>query len=181
MSSGDIRVAAEADAQAIQGIYAPMVEHTATSFEEVPPTVGEMAQRINNTLAMYPYLVAERDSHVQGFAFAGPHRPRAAYRWSVDVSLYIAPSAQRSGIGRQLYTELLHILEAQGFHAAYATIALPNPGSLGLHQAMGFILVGTSPEVGFKLGQWRDVSYWRRALNAATPPKRIIPFAEFPL
>ncbi|MHA6575789.1 arsinothricin resistance N-acetyltransferase ArsN1 family B [Pseudomonas yamanorum] len=176
----NVRVAVAADAPAIQAIYAPMVERTAISFEQEAPSIEEMAQRITATLDLYPYLVAERDGQVVGYAYASPHRAREAYRWSVDVTVYIDPAAHRNGIGRALYEQLLPLLVRHGYHAAYAGIALPNAGSVGLHEALGFTHIGTYPEVGFKHGQWHDVGYWRKALDGSTPPRSIIPFSELP-
>jgi len=176
--TGTIRVAVAADAPAIQAIYAPMVEHTAISFEQEVPTVEEIAQRIAATLHTYPYLVAERDGQILGYAYASQHRVREAYRWSVDVTVYIDPAAQRNGVGRALYQRLLPLLERQGYHAAYAGIALPNAGSVGLHEALGFTHIGTYPEVGFKQDKWHDVGYWRRVLDRTTPPRSIIPFSN---
>lgn len=124
--TGTIRVAAPSDASQIQRIYAPMVTGTAISFELEPPTAPEMAKRIEATLATYPYLVAGHPGQVLGYAYASQHRAREAYQWSVDVTVYIAPHAHRNGIGRALYGRLLPLLEGQGFHAAYAGIALPN-------------------------------------------------------
>ncbi|MDF2643037.1 MAG: phosphinothricin N-acetyltransferase [Pseudomonas sp.] len=157
----EIRQARPEDASAIQAIYAPIVTGTAISFEEVPPTVEEMQHRIATTLQTYPYLVAVRDGHVVGYAYASQHRARAAYRWAVDVTVYIAESERRAGIGQRLYAKLLPILARQGFNAAYAGIALPNVGSVSLHERLGFSHIGTFPQVGFKLGQWHDVGYWR--------------------
>ena len=133
MTTLSIRLATVADAATVQAIYAPVVEHTAISFEEVPPSVTDMANRIEETLQSYPYLVAERDGVVVGYAYASQHRTRAVYRSSVDVTVYIARYAQRSGIGRDLYTRLLAELKSRSFHAAFAGIALPNPGSVALH------------------------------------------------
>ena len=174
----NVRVATPADASAIQAIYAPMVLDTVISFELIPPTVSEMAERIAATLPIYPYLVAELDGRAVGYAYASQHRAREAYRWSVDVTVYIDPAVHRKGIGRALYQRLLPLLEKQGFHAAYAGIALPNAGSIGIHEALGFTHIGTYPEVGFKHGQWRSVGYWRKPLRAMTPPKEITPFSE---
>lgn len=174
----NIRTATIADARAIQAIYAPMVCDTAISFELVPPTIDEMAGRIEATLLTYPYLVAEVDGEVVGYAYASQHRSREAYQWSVDVTVYVSPTAHRQGIGRAMYQKLLPILERQGFHAAYAGIALPNPASVGLHQALGFSHIGTYPEVGFKHGQWHSVGYWRKALGGPTPPTEIIPYSS---
>lgn len=160
-----IRSAATADAAAMQAIYAPIVETTAISFEEVPPTVEEMAERVETTLRSYPYLVAENGGRVVGFAYASQHRARAAYRRSVDVTVYVAEHARGAGVGRALYGDLLPMLAKSGFHAAFGGIALPNPGSVALHEAMGFEHVGVYREVGFKLGRWHDVGWWQRLLT----------------
>lgn len=176
-ATSSIRIAATSDAAAIQAIYAPIVERTAISFELEPPSVEEMAQRIASTLPTYPYLVAERNGQVLGYAYASQHRAREAYRWSVDVTVYVAPHAHRNGIGRALYECLLPILQKQGFHAAYAGIAQPNVGSVGLHESLGFRHIGTYPEVGFKHDKWHDVGYWRKALDESTPPTPLIAFS----
>lgn len=177
-SNTTVRTAEISDAAAIQAIYAPMIERTAISFELEPPSVEEMAKRIESTLPTYPYLVAERDGQVIGYAYGSQHRAREAYRWSVDVTVYIAPEMHRSGVGRKLYDVLLPILKRQRFHAAYAGIALPNDGSVGLHEALGFAHIGTYPEVGFKHGAWHDVGYWRIALDVTNPPLPPLPFTE---
>jgi len=96
----------------------------------------------------------------------------------VDVTVYVDPSVHRQGVGRALYQQLLPVLEKQGFHAAYAGIALPNAGSIGIHEALGFTHIGTYPEVGYKHGQWHIVGYWRKPLGTATPPTEIIPFSD---
>jgi L-amino acid N-acyltransferase YncA len=171
-----VRIAVPTDAIAIQGIYAPVVTSTTISFELEPPTVEEMAQRIESTLAHYPYLVAESNGQVLGYAYASQHRARQAYGWSVDVTVYVDPVYHRGGIGKALYERLLPLLERQGFHAAYAGISLPNVASQALHERFGFQHIGTYPEVGFKHGKWHDVGYWRRLLNPATPPHPVIPF-----
>lgn len=159
-----IRAATTADAAAIQAIYAPVVEHTAISFEETPPSVAEMAARVEATMQDYPYLVAELDGAVAGYAYASQHRTRAAYRTSVDVTVYIAEGARRSGVGRALYGKLLPALAERGFHAAFAGIALPNEGSIALHENMGFTPLGIYHEVGRKFGNWHDVGWWQRLL-----------------
>lgn len=162
--SVSIRSATIRDAQAVQAIYAPIVALTAISFEEVPPGVEEMAARIADTLVSYPFLVAERAGQVLGYAYAGPHRARAAYRRSVDVTAYVAAEARGQGLGKQLYRDLLAALSDAGYHAAFAGIALPNPASEALHKAAGFELVGIYREVGFKFGKWHDVAWWQRLL-----------------
>lgn len=164
MTGPVIRCATVADAADVQAIYGPVVAHTAISFEEEPPPVPEMGRRIAATLPDYPYLVAERDGRVAGYAYAGQHRTRSAYRWSVDVTVYVADGARRAGVGRALYTVLLADLAGRGFHAAFAGIALPNEGSVGLHESMGFTPLGIYREVGRKFGQWHDVGWWQRLL-----------------
>lgn len=173
-----VRAAAVADAQAIQRIYAPIVLNTAISFEETPPSVEEIALWIATTLQTYPYLVAEENGAIKGYAYASQHRARAAYRWAVDVTVYVAESARRNGVGRRLCETLLPMLEKQRFRAAYAGIAQPNEGSVGLHESVGFVHIGTYPEVGFKLGKWHDVGYWRLGLCPATPPLEPVPFPQ---
>jgi L-amino acid N-acyltransferase YncA len=160
-----IRSATAADAAAILAIYAPIVRDTIISFEIEVPTVHEIADRIDTTLKTHPYLVAEVNSEIAGFAYAGQHRARSAYRWSADVTIYVAAEARRSGVARALYGRLLPMLAERQFHAAFAGIALPNPASVGLHEAMGFAPVGIYREVGFKFGRWCDVGWWQRLLN----------------
>lgn len=162
MSPGFIvRSATTGDAEAIQALYTPFVEQTTISFEDIPPNVDEIARRIETCLEAYAYLVAERDKKIIGFAYAGQHRTRSAYRFSVDVSVYVDESKHRSGVGRALYEKLFEELAALGFHAAFAGIALPNPASIALHRAMGFEPVGVYRQVGFKFGRWHDVSWWQ--------------------
>jgi phosphinothricin acetyltransferase len=174
--SCEIRIAREDDAAAIRAIYAPIVRDTAISFEDEPPSVAEMACRIRDTLVAYPYLVAEDGGRLLGYVYASAHRARAAYRWSVDVTAYVAAGARRTGVGRALYRALLGVLTRQGFHSAYAGIALPNDASVALHEAVGFEPVGVYREVGFKHGRWHDVGWWRRALAQATPPAEPMKF-----
>jgi len=160
-----IREAWPDDASAVLAIYAPFVAHTAVTFETVVPSVDEMAARIRDARA--PWLVAVRDGDVLGYTYAGPHRSRAAYVWSVEVSVYTSENARRHGVGRALYEALFVLLRAQGFVNAYAGIALPNEASVGFHESLGFTPVGVYRHVGFKLGAWRDVGWW--ALTLVTP------------
>jgi L-amino acid N-acyltransferase YncA len=153
-----IRPATGEDAAWIAAVYAPYVRDTAVSFETDPPSADEMAARISGSIA---WLV---DSSLRGYAYASPHRSRAAYRWSVDVSVYVAPSAQRTGLGRALYDELFGVLTELGYAQAFAGITLPNDPSVGLHRALGFEPVGVYRNVGFKHGAWRDVAWYQRGL-----------------
>jgi L-amino acid N-acyltransferase YncA len=164
-----IRLATENDAEQIQAIYAPVVCGTATSFELEPPTVVEMSRRIAETLPQFPWLVCEDGGRVLGYAYASKHGARAAYQWSVDTSVYIHSEMHRRGIGRALYRSLLPLLAVQHYYNAYAGIALPNPGSVGLHEAIGFRSVGVYREVGYKLGAWHDVGWWSLSLQAKPP------------
>jgi L-amino acid N-acyltransferase YncA len=134
------------------------------SFELEPPTAEEMASRIADYGASHAWLVAEIEGAVAGYAYGSPHRTRAAYASSCDVAVYVDPTHSRQGIGRALYAELLPLLAAKGYHAAFAGIALPNEASIGLHEAMGFAPVGIYREVGWKTGGWRDVGWWQRLL-----------------
>ena len=153
----------------IAAIYAPHVTGGHVSFEEDAPDAAAMARRIDGV--RYPWLVAtERDAPI-GYAYASAFHPRAAYRWTVETSAYVAGHAQRRGVGRVLYVELLDGLARQGFAQAVARIALPGAGSAALHQALGFDAVGVERAVGFKHGRWIDVGLWQRALaTPADPP-----------
>jgi L-amino acid N-acyltransferase YncA len=168
--SARIRIAGAHDAQAIAEIYRPFVERTAISFETEPPTRQQIEHRISETMATHPWLVCEVGQQVAGYAYATRHRARAAYQWSVDTSVYVDERHWRQGIARGLYASLFPILAVQGFCNAFAGIALPNPGSVGLHEAMGFTPIGVYERVGYKLGAWRDVGWWQRPLTALERP-----------
>ena len=166
-----LRLATPSDAPALAAIYAPVVTRTATSFELEPPDDAEMARRISVTLGYAPWLVhttGDPEAPVIGYAYAGRHRERAAYQWSVDVSVYVADGHRGRGIGRTLYTVLFALLRLQGFYAAHAGITLPNQASVGLHEALGFRPVGVYPAVGFKQGAWHDVGWWQLPLQERT-------------
>ena len=172
-----IRMARSEDAAAVAAIYAPFVTGSATSFEYSPPDPAETASRIVSALAYAPYLVSEARDGILGFAYASKHRDRAAYQWSVDVSVYIHERARRQGVGRALYTSLFALLRLQGLYTAHAGISLPNPASVGLHEALGFQPVGVYRSVGFKRGAWHDVGWWQLALRERTgtpdPPRSL--------
>lgn len=159
-----IRPARPDDAPAILKVYAPIVRDTAISFETEVPTVAEMADRIAAFSASHVYLAAEQAGLLVGYAYASPHRSRATYQTSVDVTVYVDSAARGLGVGTALYRALLPATAAKGFHAAFAGITLPNAGSVALHESVGFSHVGVYREVGFKLGQWHDVGWWQRLL-----------------
>jgi L-amino acid N-acyltransferase YncA len=152
------------DAAACLAIYAPYVSDTAASFEDVPPTEQQFAERIERTSRSYPWIVLEQDGRVVGFAYATQHRARAAYRWAADVAVYVDPAGQGRGAGRRLYDALLELMRRQGLRIACAGITTPNDASIGLHRAVGFEPVGTFPAIGWKAGAWRDVSWWQLQL-----------------
>jgi phosphinothricin acetyltransferase len=160
------------DAAACAAIYAPYVEGRGTSFEESPPSPAELSARIERISASHAWLVDEIDGEVAGFAYASPHRERQAYRWTAETSVYVGETHQRNGVGRSLYTGLLALLSRQRMHVVCAGITLPNDASVALHEALGFELVGTYRQIGFKAGAWRDVSWWQRVLDesGADPP-----------
>jgi phosphinothricin acetyltransferase len=139
------------------------------SFEERPPDRDEMAARIERGQATHPWLVAEVEGTVVGFAYAGPHRERLAYRWAADVSVYIERTHHRQGVGRKLYSALFDLLRRQRLQVACAGITLPNEASVALHESLGFAPVGAYRRIGFKQGEWRDVGWWQLELNDSRP------------
>ncbi|MCL2461258.1 MAG: GNAT family N-acetyltransferase [Defluviitaleaceae bacterium] len=166
-----IRSATPADAGAILEIYAPFITGTCITFETEVPSIGEFAARIGSIAKSYPYLVSEMDGKIVGYAYASKHRERAAYRFSADVSVYVAPEYHRQGVGRALYTKLFDMLREQGIYTVFAGITLPNEKSAGLHKALGFIEVGVYHNVGYKLGKWLDVIWMGKALKEYDDPE----------
>lgn len=160
-----LRLATVGDAAAICEIYAPFVTASSVSFETVPPDEPTMRAKIEGGGDLYPWLVAvEEDAAVIGYAYACSFRPRPAYRFSVETSVYLASGYQGRGIGSKLYKSLLITLEGQGYTQAIAAITLPNAPSVCLHEALGFAPAGTYRKVGYKNGGWHDVGLWQRAL-----------------
>jgi L-amino acid N-acyltransferase YncA len=172
----NIRLATTDDAAAVAAIYAPYCEGSAVSFEQAAPTTAEMAQRIATVTTQRPWIVLEDDGAVVGYAYAGPHNERWAYRWSVNTAIYISRTHQRRGAGRALYSALFDLLRRLGHYKAIAGITLPNPASVGLHEAMGFELAGVYRDIGYKLGAWRDVA-WYQASIQPVPPEPLEPRA----
>ena len=152
------------DAEACAAIYRPFVTDGAVSFEAEPPDAAEVARRIAKLSATHPWLVAENDGDVVGYAYGCPHRERAAYRWTTEVSVYVGNGHHRRGVGRALYSALFGLLERQGYRLACAGITLPNDASLALHKSMGFEPVGVYRGIGWKAGAWHDVSWWQLQL-----------------
>lgn len=167
MTEVRIRDAVAADIAAIAAIYGHHVRHGLASFEEEPPPAGEMARRHAETTGRgYPYLVAEADGQVAGYAYAGPYRTRPAYRHSVENSVYLAPGRERAGIGSRLLAELIRRCEAAGFRQMVAVIGdSANAASIGLHARHGFRHAGVLTAIGYKHGRWVDSVLMQRALG----------------
>jgi phosphinothricin acetyltransferase len=167
----------DADAAACLAIYAPCVRETAISFEERVPTVEEFRDRIRAITLMHPWLVLEVAGQVVGYAYASQHRSRSAYRWTAEVTVYVDPAYRGIGVGRRLYERLFERLRSQGFALVVAGITLPNDGSVGLHQAMGFEPVGVFRRMGWKMGSWHDVGWWQCDLAPASDaaPAELLP------
>ena len=168
MTAIPIRPARPRDLAAITRIYDDAVRHGTASFEIEPPDERDMARRYEALRAGgYPYLVAELDGEIVGYAYAGPYRARAAYRWSVEDTIYVAQSSQRRGIGRALLERLIADAEAGGFRQMIAVIGdSANAASIELHRAAGFRMVGTFDNVGFKFSRWLDSVLMQRPLGA---------------
>ena len=169
-----LRAATLDDAPALAAIYAQHVLHGTASFELTPPTPDEMRQRMDALLrGGYPFVAACRDGAVVGYAYAGPYRPRPAYRYTVEDSIYLAPHVQRQGIGSALLDRLVDLCAARGDRQMIAAIGdSANTGSIAVHARAGFVEIGRLDKVGRKFERWLDVVFMQRALGdgAATPP-----------
>lgn len=172
-----IRPASESDLPTITAIYGEAVTTSTASFEAEPPTLDEMTRRFAALRAGdFPYLVAVRDGAVVGYAYAGPYHQRAAYRSTVEDSIYVARNARGGGIGRALLEALIVACERIDCRAMVAIIAESgSPASMTLHMRLGFMTVGTLAGVGYKHGRWLDVTLMQRPLGLArtTPPTRL--------
>lgn len=167
-----IRPATEADAPALLAIYTPYVTQTAITFEYEPPTVQEFAGRIRDTLKKYPYLVADRQGELVGYAYASQLKGRAAYAWSVETSIYLRQDCRGGGLGQKLYQALEEELKERGFINLYACISatsgedpLLHNASVKFHKRMGYELVGHFSRCGFKQGRWYDVIWMEKMLG----------------
>lgn len=174
-----IRAANINDAEEILAIYAPYIENTSFTFETESPGIEAFAERINSYLQNWAWLVCEIDGKIAGYAYATRHRERMAYQWSVESSVYIHDDFQRRGIANALYIALFDILKLQGFRNVYAVINLPNDRSVAFHESCGFEYFATYEKVGYKLGKWKNVGWWRLVLNEfAYEPLPPIKFSE---
>jgi len=174
-----IRPAISGDAASIAEIYRPFVETSWTSFETEAPDGADIAERLARAGVLYPWLIAEDDAGVLGYAYGSPHRTRQAYITSVETTIYLASHAGGKGVGKRLYQSLIETLSRQNYVSAYAGIVLPNEASIALHRAVGFEFVGTYPNVGYKHGQWRETQWWQCPLaEPQSPPRKILPFTS---
>ncbi|WIM87804.1 N-acetyltransferase family protein [Candidatus Mycobacterium wuenschmannii] len=161
MSGVRIRSATEDDLVRVRDILNHYIEHSVFNFRTEPQSLDEVRALWTLRHQRFPWLVAVADERVIGFAYAGPYNERAAYRWTVESTVYVDSSAHRRGAGDALYAELLNRLRDSGFHSAVALIALPNDPSVRLHERHGFEFVGRVREAGFKHDAWHDVGYWQ--------------------
>ena len=184
-----LRIATPADAQALLDIYAPYVRTTAISFEYEPPTREEFAHRIADVLTAFPYLAAEEDGHILGYAYAHPYGVRKAYSWSVELSIYLAPEARGQGIGRRLYEAMEALLKAQNVTNLYALVAGVDEedghlthDSVKFHTAMGYTQVGKLTNAGYKFGRWYHMLTFEKHIAphpCGTQPN-VLPFHQLP-
>lgn len=173
------RIAAPADAPRLAEIYAPYVADTAITFATVPLTAEDFLHKMAGP---HPFLVCEENGHVLGYAYAAAYRPKEAYRWDVELTLYVDAAAHGRGAGKLMLRCLLAILKQQGYRNAYSCITLPNEKSIGLHTSLGFSQIGLFANAGYKLNQWHSVVWLHLPLNDfPTPPAEPIPFRELPV
>lgn len=173
-----IRLATPLDAKGILDIYAPYIENTSFTFETETPSLEQFAERINHYLENWPWLVCDDNGIIAGYAYASRYRERTAYQWCTEVSIYIRDEYQKMSIGKALYTCLFEILKQQGFRNIYAVINLPNEKSVSFHERLGFKWFATYEQVGYKLGKWKNVGWWRYKINDfGMEPEPPVPFS----
>lgn len=174
--SYQIRTVQESDASAIAEIYRPYVERTSISFEYDAPSPDEMLQRIRTITTEYPWLVCLDNNTMVGYAYAGTHRHRTAYQWSVESAIYFRQEFHNKGLASILYKTLFSLLKNQGLNTVLAGITIPNDKSVNFHKKMGFTHLGTYKNIGFKFGKWHDTQWFELPLNnyntTPTSPKK---------
>lgn len=176
----ELRLARPEDAPALLAIYGQYIQTTIT-FEYELPSREEFARRIASISQTHPYLVAEEEGNLLGYAYAHPLGERAAYQWSAELSIYVDRSAARKGLGRKLYGALLELLKLQGVRTAYALVTAPNPASEGLHRSLGFRRLAVHPNTGYKNGRWLDLIWFERAIgDYDAQPELVRPMTRIP-
>lgn len=174
----EIRLATTDDAAGILDIYRPVIKETTTTFEIEVPSLQIIQNRVTATMRDYPWLILTHQHQIAGYAYAGPHRGRPAYKWSTELSVYVHPDYFGQRAGTVLYRSLIEILKTQGYRNLLAGITLPNLPSVKFHESLGFQPVGTYHKVGYKFGQWHAVSWWEMALPGVDPPATPLPLSE---
>lgn len=169
-----IRMAKKEDTTQQLDIYAPFILDSAVSFELEVPDPEDYWRRIQGIQAAAPWMVCDIEDRISGFAYAGPHRNRAAYQWSRELSVYVHPEFRRKGVAQALYYTIVRILKLQGYRNVFAGIVVPNPASIAFHRQFGFKPIGVYEGVGYKMGKWQNVSWWGLTLgDLITPPGKI--------
>ncbi|MCC3164758.1 GNAT family N-acetyltransferase [Streptococcus sanguinis] len=175
----NIRLATPSDAATLLAIYAPYVENTAITFEYEVPTIEDFANRIEKTLGKYPYLVAEEDGLILGYAYASTYYARAAYDWAVELSVYVSQDARGKGVGSKLYDKLEELLDQMGYMHFLACISLPNEASLALHRKRGYQQVAHFPKIGYKFDCWHDIVWLQKSLEKQAGPIKLLKEMEW--
>ena len=182
MNDLKIRVAVSEDGPALAAIYAPYVADTAITFDYEPVSGEEFSRRIRTTLERYPYLIAEQNGKILGYAYASAFKGRAAYDWSVETSVYVRHGQHGRGVGRALYEALEECLRKQHICNLCACITYPNPASIAFHERLGYRVIAHFHSSGFKLGEWHDIVWMEKGLCPhEIPPEPFLPFPELNL
>lgn len=174
-----IRLARAADMPAVCELVNGYIATSVANFHTEPRPPEEWLARWRQLHEAYPWYVAEVAGEIAGVCYAAPWSPRGAYAWTAESTIYVSPRHRRSGLGSELYDALLASLERQGFHSVIAGITLPNPGSVALHEARGFVPIGAFRSTGYKHDAWHDVGYWQCRLAAeGAPPSPLRPVGQ---
>ena len=174
-----IRLAVTADLEQFAEIVNHYIETTAINFRDKPQSDEDWEATWEVLHERYPFVVADKDGVLGGIAYASPWKLRGAYKWTCEVTVYVRAGHEHQGIGRALTSRMIELLDNQGYRAIVAVIALPNAASVALHESLGFTHAGTLQQLGFKHGEWRDVSFWQRLHGTpGEPPTKIKPVSE---
>ena len=170
----EIRLAKPSDARSLLDIYAPYVEKTVITFEYEVPTIEDFAIRIEKTLEKYPYLVAEEDGVILGYAYASTYYARAAYDWAVELSVYVSLDSRGQGVGTKLYDALEYLLDQMGYVHFLACISLPNEDSIAFHTKRNYQQVAHFPKIGYKFERWHDIVWLQKSLDKQAGPIKFL-------